>query len=76
MIILDKKSYDLLSYLMSLNEPETIMAMSKKLKQSRRKIYYHLDKINDDLPDGIEKIVSYPRVGVILNEEQKKPVKF
>ena len=47
MIILDKKSYDLLSYLMSLNEPETIMAMSKKLKQSRRKIYYHLDKIND-----------------------------
>ena len=30
MIILDKKSYDLLSYLMSLNEPETIMAMSKK----------------------------------------------
>jgi transcriptional antiterminator len=72
MIILDKKSYDLLSYLMSLNEPETIMAMSKKLKQSRRKIYYHLDKINDDLPDGIEKIVSYPRVGVILNEEQKK----
>lgn len=31
----------------------------KKLKQSRRKIYYHLDKINDDLPDGIEKIVSY-----------------
>lgn len=72
MIILDKKSYDLLSYLLSLDEPETVMSISKKLNQSRRKIYYHLDKINDSLPEGVEKIVSYPRVGILLNEAQRK----
>ncbi|AND79988.1 BglG family transcription antiterminator [Streptococcus pantholopis] len=71
MIILDKKSYALLSYLLSLDEPETVMAISKKLNQSRRKIYYHLEKINAALPAGMEKIVSYPRVGIVLNEEQK-----
>ena len=51
MIILDKKSYALLSYLIKLDEPETVMTISKKLKQSRRKIYYHLEKINDALPN-------------------------
>ncbi|AXQ79566.1 transcription antiterminator [Streptococcus chenjunshii] len=71
MIILDKKSYALLSYLLSLNEPETVMAISKKLNQSRRKIYYHLEKINEALPNGVEKIISYPRVGIVLNKEQK-----
>ena len=34
MIILDKKSYALLSYLIKLDEPETVMTISKKLKQS------------------------------------------
>lgn len=72
MIVLDKKSYALLSYLISLDEPETVMAISKHLGQSRRKIYYHLDKINESLPDDVEKIVSFPRVGIVLNEEQKE----
>lgn len=71
MIILDKKSYDLLSYLLVLEEPETVMAISKELNQSRRKIYYHLEKINEALPTGIEPITSYPRIGIYLTPEQK-----
>ncbi|QTC11455.1 hypothetical protein HIEAAJJG_00206 [Streptococcus equi subsp. zooepidemicus] len=70
-IILDKKSYDLLSYLIRLKEAETVMAISATLGQSRRKIYYHLDKINEALPSHVAQIVSYPRVGILLNSEQK-----
>ncbi len=72
MIILDKKSCELVSHLLSLEKPETVMAISKKLNQSRRKVYYHLEKINEALPDGIDKIVSYPRVGILLTNEQKQ----
>lgn len=71
MLLLDKKSYDLVSYLLELDEPETVMAISRALNQSRRKIYYHLDKINEALPDTVEQIVSYPRVGIVLNDSQK-----
>lgn len=70
-IILDKKSYDLLSYLIRLKEAETVMAISAALGQSRRKIYYHLDKINEALPSHVAQIVSYSRVGILLNSEQK-----
>ncbi|QGM14780.1 PRD domain-containing protein [Streptococcus equi subsp. zooepidemicus] len=70
-MILDKKSYDLLSYLIRLKEAETVMAISAALGQSRRKIYYHLDKINEALPSHVAQIVSYPRVGILLNSEQK-----
>lgn len=59
--MLDKKSYDLLSCLLTLPEPETVTTISKVLNQSRRRIYYHLDKINDALPEEIEKIIPYPR---------------
>ncbi|MGT2906922.1 BglG family transcription antiterminator [Streptococcus dentiloxodontae] len=71
MILLDKKSSNLLAYLIQLEKPETIMAISKNLDQSRRKIYYHLDKINEALPADVEQIVSYPRIGIVLNAEQK-----
>ena len=71
MILLDKKSYRLLSYLVELQEPETVMAISKKLNQSRRKIYYHLENINEALPADVEKIISYPRVGILLSAQQK-----
>lgn len=47
------------------------MAISAALGQSRRKIYYHLDKINEALPSHVAQIVSYPRVGILLNSEQK-----
>lgn len=40
--MLDKKSYDLLSCLLTLPEPETVTTISKVLNQSRRRIYYHL----------------------------------
>ncbi|EMB88536.1 transcriptional antiterminator [Streptococcus mutans NMT4863] len=71
MIILDRNSYDLLSYLIKLEEPETVMSISKVLNQSRRKVYYHLDKINEALPSEIPKIISYPRIGILLSTQQK-----
>ncbi|MCB4952453.1 BglG family transcription antiterminator [Streptococcus mutans] len=71
MIILDRNSYDLLSYLIKLEEPETVMSISKVLNQSRRKVYYHLDKINEVLPSEIPKIISYPRIGILLSSQQK-----
>ena len=71
MIILDRNSYDLLSYLIKLEEPETVMSISKVLNQSRRNVYYHLDKINEALPSEIPKIISYPRIGILLSSQQK-----
>ena len=72
MIYLDKSSSVLLNYLLQLTEPETIMAISRATGQSRRKIYYHLEKINDALPQGVDKIVSQPRVGLVLTAEQRE----
>lgn len=71
MILLDKNSHDLLSYLLQLEAPETITYISRQIKQSRRMIYYHLDKINDALPDETPIIASVPRVGLLLTHEQK-----
>lgn len=71
-MLLDKSSCALLRYLIGLNEPETIMAISKELQQSRRKIYYHLEKINDALPDNIEPLESLPRIGIRLSNEQRE----
>lgn len=71
MFLLDKKSHGLVKYLLQLDEPETVMAISKVLNQSRRKIYYHLEKINEALPEDVPHIVAYPRVGIVLNEAQK-----
>lgn len=72
MLILDRNSYDLLSYLIKLEEPETVMRISKALSQSRRKVYYHLEKINAALPASLPEIISYPRVGILLTQEQKE----
>lgn len=72
MIILDRNSYDLLSYVIKLDKPETVMAISRVLGQSRRKVYYHLDKINEALPAKVPKIISYPRVGILLSDSQKE----
>ncbi|XCY66433.1 transcription antiterminator [Streptococcus iniae] len=70
-MLLDKKSYDLLSYLIKLDKAETVMGISQNLGQSRRKVYYHLDKINESLPAGLAKIESLPRIGIHLTDEQK-----
>lgn len=72
MVLLDKSSYELLTYLMRLTNPETVMSISRAMGQSRRKVYYHLEKINDSLPGEIEPIVSLPRVGILLSATQKK----
>lgn len=71
MILLDKTSCELLRYLIGLQEAATIMTISRELGQSRRKVYYHLEKINDALADYEEEIVSQPRVGILLTEQQK-----
>lgn len=71
MILLDKTSCELLRYLIGLQEAATIMTISRELGQSRRKVYYHLEKINDALADYKEEIVSQPRVGILLTEQQK-----
>lgn len=71
-MLLDQSSCDLLRYLIKLEKPETIMTISREMAQSRRKIYYHLDKINDALEESGEVIKSYPRVGLVLTENQKE----
>lgn len=71
-MMLDKKSYALLSYLLTLDEPETVTRIAHELKQSRRRVYYHLEKINDALPTKADKIIPYPRVGIYLSNEQKE----
>ncbi|MCP1639556.1 transcriptional antiterminator [Streptococcus gallinaceus] len=71
-MLLDKKSHELLLYLLKLESPETVMTISQALGQSRRKIYYHLDKVNDALPKDVAQIIAYPRVGVVLDEPQKE----
>ena len=70
-MVLDKLSCELLLYLLNQEAPKTIMAISKDLDQSRRKIYYHIDKINDEIKDPQLYIVSLPRVGICLSEIQK-----
>ena len=72
MILLDQTSCDLLRYLIQLEEPETIMTISRATNQSRRKIYYHLEKINDALAEAGEVISSSPRVGIVLTVQQKE----
>ncbi|MFM0877572.1 BglG family transcription antiterminator [Streptococcus suis] len=71
-MLLDKSSCALLRHLIGIQEPETIMAISKELQQSRRKIYYHLEKINAAFPDHVEPIESLPRIGIRLSAEQKQ----
>lgn len=70
-MVLDKASCDLLQYLMDQETSKTIMAISKDLKESRRKIYYHIDKINAALGDETLHIISIPRIGIHLTEEQR-----
>ncbi|TVX26687.1 ascorbate 6-phosphate lactonase, partial [Streptococcus pneumoniae] len=70
-MVLDKASCDLLQYLMDQETSKTIMAISKDLKESRRKIYYHIDKINAALGDEALHIISIPRIGIHLTEEQR-----
>lgn len=72
MILLDKTSCELLRYLIHLKKPETIMMISRATQQSRRKIYYHLEKINEVLLQSDEVIKSHPRVGICLTDHQKK----
>lgn len=72
MILLDKSSCDLLRYLIQLDHPETVMMISRSMNQSRRKIYYHLEKINDALPETVSPLVSQPRIGLLLDADQKQ----
>ncbi len=68
---IDKSSSALLQHLLYLTTPETVSNMAKNLGQSRRKIYYHLDKINEALPESIPPLTPRSRVGLLLTPEQK-----
>lgn len=70
-MVLDKTSCELLMYLLDQESPKTIMTISKDLGQSRRKVYYHVDKINDALGNPEHHLVSLPRIGIYLTEEQR-----
>ncbi|MGT2910160.1 BglG family transcription antiterminator [Streptococcus cameli] len=72
MLFLDKDLHALLNYLLELESPQTIMAISKKLYQSRRKIYYNLEKVNEAFSSEVDPIVSIPRVGLCLTDKQKQ----
>lgn len=72
MLLLDKDSHALLTYLMDLEVPETVMTISKRIDQSRRKIYYSLEKLNEALPEHVGPIISIPRVGICLTAQQKE----
>ena len=70
-MVLDKDDCDLLQYLMDQETSKTIMAISKRFEKSpRRKIYYHIDKINAALGDEALHIISIPRIGIHLTEEK------
>lgn len=69
---IDKSSSALLQYLLYLTTPETVSNMAKNLGQSRRKIYYHLDKINEALPESIPPLTPLSRIGLLLTPEQKE----
>ncbi len=71
-MLIDKKSYDLLSYLIKLEKAETVMSIANTLGQSRRKIYYHLEKINESFPETIDPINPLPRIGILLNQDQRR----
>ncbi len=71
-MLLDKGSFELLRCLMTSKEPKTVTVIAKEFQVSRRKIYYHLDKINDALPENIDKILTVPRQGVLLSFTQKR----
>ena len=70
-MVLDRTSCELLLYLLKQEVPKTIMTISKDLGQSRRKIYYHIDKINELLDQENLAIVSRPRIGICLTEKQR-----
>ncbi|MGT2757130.1 BglG family transcription antiterminator [Streptococcus ovuberis] len=76
MLLLDKDSHALLTYLMDLEIPETVMTISKRIDQSRRKIYYSLEKLNEALPEHVGPIISVPRVGICLTAQQKMACQF
>ena len=66
---LDKTSHTLLDYLIQIEQPETITEISK--------IFVNLDvkytitlKINQSLPDDTKKIINYPHIGILLNDDQ------
>ena len=70
---LDKTSHTLLDYLIQIEQPETITEISK--------IFVNLDvkytitlKINQSLPDDTKKIINYPHIGILLNDDQNAPV--
>lgn len=67
---LDEKTNILIQKLLQYDHPVTISQIAKDTNLSRRIIYYHLDKINDELKQSnITPIVN--QNGVLVNEHQR-----
>ena len=75
-MLLNKSSIGILNYLINMDAHETVYQISKQTGQSRRKIYYHIDRINAALPAGVEPLEALPRIGICLTAEQKEACKL
>lgn len=72
-MIVDKKFYDLLEYLVQNKNIGTITSIARNLSQNRRVIYYNLDKLNDEIAKNneCEKILNKSNVGIVIDEKQQ-----
>ena len=70
-MLLNKSSIGILNYFINMDSHETIYKISKQTGQSRRKVYYHIEKINAAFPKEVEPLVALPRIGLHLSPEQK-----
>ncbi len=72
-MIVDKKFYDLLEYLVQNKNIGTITSIAQNLSQNRRVIYYNLDKLNDEIAKNneCEKILNKSNVGIVIDEKQQ-----
>lgn len=69
---IDKVLYDIITIFIYQKEYITITEISKKIKKSRRIVYYNIDKINIFFKkNNIELLINIPRIGILLNNEQK-----
>lgn len=76
-MIVDKKIYDLIEYLIQNKKAGTITNIAKELEQNRRVIYYNLDKLNDEIEKDkvCSKIFNKQNIGIVIDSAQEKFLK-
>ncbi|MCW6667439.1 BglG family transcription antiterminator [Aerococcaceae bacterium NML190938] len=69
---LDEKTCSIIRYLLEQSSAISISELAQQANVSRRVVYYHLDKINDELnAKKLPIIENQPRVGISLSEQQR-----